>query len=249
MKKRTMIVSALLLIAFLLIQGCAGTPEPVEPEKPVEQPEPAVDEKADIAAPENERAQAVSLRAIIMETEPDLSQTDNFLLAEEAFNSAELAYGSDNMDARELYLEAIEGYRSVLDTTYGAQIKERRSVSLKEKEAADALFASKAAPESYVKGESSLKEAEALSSEYHYPDALGAYRNAEAFFKEAAEIAGQKKRVAMEALENAQAAYKRTEDDLKEEESRLSSEREETEEETRREYESADIELEEEETE
>ncbi len=248
MKKRTITISALLFTVFLLIQGCAGTPEP-EPVEPAEQPEPAVEEVEDIEAPDSERDQAVSLRAIIMEAEPDMSRTDNFLLAEEAYNSAELAYGNDNLEARKLYLDAIEGYKSILDSIYGEQVRKSRSVSLTEKEAADALFASKAAPDSYAKGETSLKEAEALSSEYRYPSAMGAYKSAETSFKEAAVIAGEKKKAAMKALEEAKAAYNQTEDDLKEEESLLNSEREATVEETRREYESADIELEEEETE
>ncbi len=248
MKKRNFIFPAIVLSAFLLFQGCAGTPE-TEPVEPVDQPEPTVEETEDIEAPEKERDQAVSLRSIVMETEPDMSDTESFLLAEEAFNSAELAYGSDNLEARKLYIDAIDGYKNILDSTYGERVKQSRSVSLTEKEAADTLFASKAAPDAYAEAEASLEEAELLSKAYKYPSAIGAYQSAEASFRESAEIAQEKKNAAMKALEEAQATYNRTEEELKEEETRLNSERNETEKETREEYESADIELEEEETE
>lgn len=246
MKKPKVLFPVLLFALFLMIQGCAGTPEP-EPQvitEPAPEPEPA-EPAPEAPAPEAERAEAAALREAVLEAGTELTGSEGYTRAEESFSAAEQAYGTDNAEAKLLYIEAAGGYRELLDSAYGEELRTSRGESVAEKEAADALFAARAAPEPYARGTASLEEAESLSSAYRYQAAIGAYTEARAAFREAAEIAARKKEAALQALEKARSAYSATEEELKMEQEQLNEERQSAEEETRLEYESADLELEE----
>jgi hypothetical protein len=123
MKKRgihTLIVILIALLALFLF-SCKTVPEeepaeekpaPEEP-KPEEEEEPEVEEE--VEAPDAARREARSLKTYISDNDLAQYAEASFSTAETRHQKAEEAYGSDNARSAELFEEAIELYREVLE--------------------------------------------------------------------------------------------------------------------------------------
>ncbi|ADK80532.1 hypothetical protein [Sediminispirochaeta smaragdinae] len=222
MKTKWLKSASLAVLFSLLIAGCAGTPEPepVAPEPEMQQP--AAEEKP---LPEAEREEATRIREIIIETGTDKVEAEDFASSQADFDAAEAAYGSDNEQSKALFLKAKEGFLSILEKRYGSRLIEARDSAQAEKAKADKLFAPKAAAQAYNQGTSYQEEAQKQKSNYHYPAAIEAYEKAAEAFKESQAIAAEKRRKALEAIKNSEAAYQKTQDEVTQLESDVQTER------------------------
>jgi hypothetical protein len=245
MKKKNLSMLILPLFMVFLLYSCAGAPEPVEPEPPVVEEiveEPELEAEEEFPLPDSERAVAQALRQIAMAA--DLSDSDQALLqqAEDDYTAAGQAYGNDNKQARDLYVNAAVIYRSVLESRFAESFNEEKNLTMTEKEQAASIKADRAAPEPWQQGNRQAEAAEEAASEWNYPAAIESYQEARTLFSEAYTIAYEKREAAREALQQAQQTFSQTEETLRQEEEELREERSSAEEETREEYESADIE-------
>ncbi|AFG36596.1 hypothetical protein [Spirochaeta africana] len=222
----------MLTLVALVFAGCATTPE--EPDPVTDAPEevraqdPVPDDE--VARPETERNTALDLRTRISERGVADQDPQNMSAADQAFDQAGDQLDVDNQAARDLYLEAISGYRAVLRTAFGSQNAELRESIQSVRSEADEVRAQRAAADRYASGVTAWDTAEEYTAAEDYDYAHDAYQDANRYFTDARDHARERRQAALDALERSRADIEETEQRIRDREQQVASETEDDEE-------------------
>lgn len=222
-------IAILSLLAVFLIFSCASAPE--EEPKEVEAEEPKTEEPA-APAPDPERAEAKSLRSLITSFEFEQYAQELFAEAEQSYETAEAAYGEDNEKAANEYRTAIEGYRNVLEKAVKARYEEwQREANTRLSEASE-VKADKAVPEAYDSANGKLEKSREAYKNENYEEASTLYKDGMEELEEAVSTAREKRRKALNALEETEKSMKQSEERIRKLEEDMDTEQDETDEES-----------------
>jgi hypothetical protein len=186
---------------LLSVVGCATAPEPDTEDTEAETETQTQDAEAEMPAPEEERSQAKNLRNTVRELELGDYAPDAFEQAEEQFQQAEAAYGSENERAAEAYRTAISHYETVLETGVEQRGQERAQAIRAARSKADEAKAPRAATETYEQAGSLVDQALQAREGENYREALRLSERAEEQYLQAFRQARQRRQQAQEALE------------------------------------------------
>jgi len=226
---RLLTILAALLTLFFFSCQTAPEEEAVEEEPAEEMPaeeEPAPEEE--VEPPQEARSEAENLQSYITEHELAQYAEASFSTAEERHQEAESAYGSDNERSAQLFEDAIELYRDVLEksvkslrTDYKERVAELRSE-------AESLKASSALPEEYEASMDLLEQTENAFEEGNYRQAHESSLQALEQLERTVARAKEKRQKAVEALQKSQTSLEEVEQQIQqyEEEAALEDESE-----------------------
>ena len=141
---RRMVVWAALLAALFLAVSCASTP----PEKPV--PETPQPEKAVVAPPDAELAQAKSLQQKADKYGLKDYDPEDYAAATSDLQAGQDSYGKDNAASRASLTKSIDEFNLVITKGGALLLAKVQAQSVASKKAADALKASVAVPGQYA---------------------------------------------------------------------------------------------------
>lgn len=210
MKRILLILGVLALSVFLF--SCQTAPEAAPPE---DEPEAEPIEEA-APAPDDLQNRATELRDLIMQYDLGQYAEDAFDTGENAYLTAEDAYGEDNELATELYTEAITSYERVVEVGVG----ELRSEWEGEIEAANAqaqeLKAPAAMPDAYQDARATLEEAQSSLEENEYDTAASLYGESLEKHRSVVDQTRQKRQQALNALDDIDSNMQSTESDIEE---------------------------------
>jgi exonuclease VII small subunit len=204
-------ISGLLILAVLLF-SCQTAPEapPEEEEAPPEVPE----EEEAAPLPESERARARELRDLIAQYELDRFAEDAYTAGQDAFEQAEEAYGDDNEAAASSYEQAIARFEEVVDTG-AAELQSEWEGRIEELNAeAQQLKAPRAMSDAYEQARSTLEEARTALENQEYSTAASLYVESYEQHDSVVNQTREKRRRALEALEQADSELQTTEGDI-----------------------------------
>lgn len=211
MKRIMLILGVLALTVFLF--SCQTAPE-AAPEE--EEPEPAPAEEEAEPLPDELRVRAGELRDIIAQLDLGRYAEEEFAAGQEAFASAEDAYGDDNETAEQLYEEAIAQYEIVLQVGVG-ELQSQWEDQIEELNArARDLKAPTAVPDDYRQARGTLEDARGAVDEERYDLAAGFYPQALDQHEAVVNQTEEKRQAALDALDEIDSNIQSTESDIEE---------------------------------
>lgn len=210
MKRILLILGALALSVFLF--SCQTAPEEAPPE---EEPEAEPIEEA-APAPEDLQDRATELRDLIAQYELDEYAEDEFATGENAYLTAEEAYGEDNELATELYTEAITSYEGVVEIGAG-ELRSEWESDIEEVDAeARELKAPRAMPDAYEDARDMLADAQSAFDAAEYATATELYDESLEEHRSVVNQTREKRERALSALDEIDSNIQSTEGDIEE---------------------------------
>lgn len=209
--KRILLIPGALALSFLLF-SCQSAPEAAPQEQAPEAP--PAEEEAPL--PDERRVRADELRDLIMQYELGQYAEAEFATGEEAYSSAEDAYGEDNVVATELYEEAIDNYGVVIQRgVVELQSDWENQIEQLDAEATE-LRAARAVPADYEQARETLEDARGAVDEAEWDAAATLYGQALERHRSVVDQTREKRGRALEALEQIDAEIQSTESDIQE---------------------------------
>jgi hypothetical protein len=213
-----------LLLAILLVAGCAGGPEP-EPEQPVEEEPteeaPPVEEEEPTPSPPDELlADAQELREQIEEYDLAQYAPARYEEGEERYAAGEEAYLNEEYPKAEAELTfAVEAYEQVFEEGMGIIVGDTREEAASAREAAREAKAHVALRQSYSSVERRFNQGDQALEDEEFVVALTAFQEVIPQYQDLRERAIQRRQEAQQALQRAQESLQRTEQQRQELES------------------------------
>lgn len=210
MKRIPTILGTLLLIAFLF--SCQTAPEEApEEEAPEEAP---AEEETTAPPPDEQRERAEELRDFIAQYELGQFSEEEFETGENAYTSAQSAYGEDNELAAELFVEARDSYERVIDTGM-AELQNNWESEIEDLDAeAQELKAPRAMQSEYEVARSTLEDAREEFDAGDYDAAAGYYQDSLEEHESVVRKTRRKRERAIQALEDVDSDMRNTEGDI-----------------------------------
>ena len=188
--------------ALFLIVSCASTP----PQKPAQPEPPKPEQPAAVAAPDQELAQAKSLKEKVDEYGLGDYAPDDYAAANKDLQAGEDSYGKDNAASKKSLDSAITEYNAVLTKGGPAFLAKAQAKADASKKAADDLKASVAVKDDYGKANDVYQKAVTEKGSGDIANASQDFDSASQQFDAVAQTAQQKKDAATQAMQAAQAA-------------------------------------------
>ncbi len=208
MKRILLILGVLALSVFLF--SCQTAPETAPPE---EEPEAEPIEEA-APAPDELQTEATELRDLIMQYDLGQYAEDAFATGENAYLTAEEAYGEDNELATELYTEAITSYARVVEVGVGELQSEWEGEIEEANVQAEELKAPAAMPDAYQDARTTLEEAQSSVEENEYAAAASLYGESLEKHRSVVNQTREKRERALSALDDIDSNMQSTESDI-----------------------------------
>jgi hypothetical protein len=211
MKRILLILGVLALSVFLF--SCQTAPEEAPPE---EEPETEPIEEAAVPAPDDLQSEATELRDLIMQYELGQYAEDAYDTGENAYLTAEDAYGADNELATELYTEAISSYETVVEVGVGELQSEWESQIETANAEAQELKAPRAMPDAYQNARDTLEEAQSAFEDNEYATAVTLYSESLEDHRSVVNQTREKRERALNALDEIDSNIQSTQGDIEE---------------------------------
>ena len=210
MKRILLILGVLALSVFLF--SCQTAPEAAPPEEepeaePIEEAEPAPDEL---------QTEATELRDLIMQYDLGQYAEDAFDTGENAYLTAEEAYGEDNELATEMYTEAITSYEQVVEVGAGELRSEWESEIEASNAQAEELKAPRAMPDAYQDARDTLADAQSAFEESEYAAAASLYGESLEKHRSVVNQTREKRQRALNALDEIDSSIQSAEGEIEE---------------------------------
>lgn len=211
MKRILLILGVLALSVFLF--SCQTAPEEAPPE---EEPEAEPIEEAAATAPDDLQDRATELRDLIAQYELDGYAEDEFAAGENAYLTAEEAYGEDNELATELYTAAITSYERVVEVGAGELQSEWESEIETANAEAQELKAPRAMPDAYEDARDALADAQSAFDAAEYATAATLYGESLEEHRSVVNETREKRERALGALDDIDSSIQSTEGEIEE---------------------------------
>lgn len=194
---------SMIVVSIAVLVSCAGDPEPVPNTEPATR-EPKASGEPEVPPPTELRDRAEELREMIVEYQLAQYAEPSFEAGETAYRRGIDAYGKDNRTSEESLKEAVEAFQTVHDAGFRELVVKRRNVVEEQIEAGIDARADVAVRELWTDATESLAEADEAADAGEYPVALVLYDEAMEDFAEATAEAEDKRRRALQAVEDAE---------------------------------------------